>query len=644
MPPFKEEQIIIIAPGSQTTLAQYGLPESLTPARVRVRSRLFPAEKEGEWEPFKVRRKETKQILQEEKDELREMQKSLGEKEEDVTYEEDFVTEEGAVWPIVEGKIMDWSCFFALMTHVFNALNPPFHTPILLVAQPCWTPKEQEKITQFFFEKFKMPAFTLMDSAKATSWAFGKENALVVDVGYGKADVTAITEFCVHQTGRMVSLTDCGGEAMTRRLHEVLKSKGFTRDMAEQLKRNPICEILPQGTPLPGSGMGDGAPDTVMNPAAVASTGAIAEVESGAAIGNVPRGPGLGTEVGEEQPMEDDNEGVLDVASIVAGGKMNEYLARKEKEKQDRIVAKKKGATDASAAAAKPVKLPNSKREHATFVYEDHALLDALKNNLSIEDSAKARAVLDEGPQKRQAGAESEPASAIETNGTAGWGTARNGTIRREITVGTERFQAASGGILEYLADAIHRTISAVEDTGKRGALWENLIVVGNGSAIRGFKEALMSVLQGKYLISPSSATIFTSEIPSGISTPTGTGTSTPQPQLGPHGGGGSSVNPLLLAATTAQLPHSSPGNPVPNALNQHSHTSHGQAPTTIRFSKFPEYFPEWKDSGTEEAVFLGAQVAAKVVFIADQGLNKGYMTRPDYNEQGPPGIHYFAM
>ena len=41
-----------------------------------------------------------------------------------------------------------------------------------------------------------------------------------------------------------------------------------------------------------------------------------------------------------------------------------------------------------------------------------------------------------------------------------------------------------------------------------------------------------------------------------------------------------------------------------------------------------PEYFPEWKEFGMEEASFLGAQVAAKVVFVVDQRLSKGYMSR----------------
>lgn len=69
-------------------------------------------------------------------------------------------------------------------------------------------------------------------------------------------------------------------------------------------------------------------------------------------------------------------------------------------------------------------------------------------------------------------------------------------------------------------------------------------------------------------------------------------------------------------------------------------HSSHGQTPTTVKFARPPEYFPEWKDAGFEEAAFLGAQVAAKVLFIVDQGASGGFMTRVDYNEGGPAYIH----
>jgi actin-related protein 9 len=78
--------------------------------------------------------------------------------------------------------------------------------------------------------------------------------------------------------------------------------------------------------------------------------------------------------------------------------------------------------------------------------------------------------------------------------------------------------------------------------------------------------------------------------------------------------------------------------------MGQSSHSAHSQTPTNIKVVKPPEYFPEWKEDGYDEAAFLGAQVAAKVIFVVDQGQSKGYMTRPDYNDQGPQGIHDYSL
>ncbi|KAL1311218.1 hypothetical protein AAFC00_001409 [Neodothiora populina] len=649
MPPFRDEQILIIAPGSRNTLVQLGLPESLTPPRFHFRSCMFPAEKDGEFEPNKVRRKEKAANTgapQTETDGDGAQQDQTNDDNNDPEYEEDLVSEEGALWPIRNGAIVDWPCFFALMDHVYRTINPPFHTAILLVAEPTWTPKEHERITQFFFEKYKMPAFGLMDSASATLYAYGLHTATVVDVGYTKADVTAISEFLIHDTGRALSVPDCGGEAMTERLYALLSAKGFTKDMTEQLKRSPICEILPPDVDLPSATASEHDPQ---NPAAAASTGLDASGHpihtTAGAVGEIPRGPGPGTEVGTETKDGEDNEGVLDIASIVTGGNMSEFLERKEREKAERLAAKKKGTDTAAAVAAtaaKPVRLPNSKRPKNTFAFEDHALHNALKDmNASGQHMADMQAAIDSEAPKNQ-GTDGDGAA---TNGAASHETSSaSGIIRREIEVGLERFQAASGGVLERLADVIYRTISSVEEVNKRSELWDSLIVVGNGSKVRGFKEALLATIQSKYLISPSSATIFTSELPSNLSTPAATGSNTPQPQSMPsHAGPG--VNPLLYAATTAQNPQMSQmGGAMPGHLSHSMHSSHAQTPTSMKLAKIPEYFPEWKDAGYEEAVFLGAQVAAKVLFITDQGLSKGYMTRTDYNEQGPQGIHDYTL
>ncbi|WPG99460.1 Hypothetical protein R9X50_00227400 [Acrodontium crateriforme] len=643
MPPFRDDQVMIIAPGSETTLAQLGLPESFTPARFRFRSRMFPAETEGEYEPVKIRRKQKAPkpapAAPTNGESTNADQRKADEDDDGEEWEADRISEEGAVWPIRGGRIVDWRAFYALMTHVHNTVNPPFHTPILLVAQPVWTAKEHEKVTQFFFEKFKTPAFSLVDSAMAASYAYGVPTATVVDIGLHKSDITCIADFVLHDVGRSLAVPDCGGEAMTQRLEELLKGrKGFTRDMCEQLKKSNICEILPADWQFPSETTG---PDAAANPAAAASTGmdGVAPGQRKPSVIDLPRGPGPGTQVDQEKQLEDD-EGVLDVASIVTSGNMTEYLAQKEREKAEKAAAKqqKKGNDAQAQLLAKPVRLPNSKRRRNVFTYEDFALHDAMKKaGASNQGMADMHTALNDGPNKRQTSP--EPQSAVSDRpGEAHM--APTGGFRREIEVGIERFEAASGGILDRLADAIYRTIQSCGDIHKRSELWDSLIFVGNGSKVRGFKEALLARLQSKYIISPSSATIFTSELPSNLSTPMATGTNTPQPQLPgqmQHHG----PNPLLVAATTAQNPqfHHTPslmGQPHPHSM----HFSHAQTPTNIREAKVPEYFPEWKEVGFDEATFLGAQVAAKVLFVVDGGVSKGYMTRTDYNDQGPMGIH----
>ncbi|KAF7713437.1 Uncharacterized protein PECH_001294 [Penicillium ucsense] len=657
MPPFKDEHIMLIAPGSHMTLAQLGLPESFTPARFRFPTRMFPAQKKGEFEPYRIRERhhtvkpsnghrapedapaksdtemkdaapaaegtaaiksETSKSAEDSADatadgvEKTEVQETF--------YEEDVASDEGAVCPIQDGRIVDWPCFFALLTHIYNALSPPFHTPILLVSQPVWTARDKEIITQFFFEKFKTPGFNIMDSALATCYGYGVQTATVIDVGKTKVDVTAVTDCAVIPYGRGIALKGCGGDAMTDRLVELLGPRGFTREMCEQLKRSNIAEILAPGTPLPGAAV---TAHQGPNPAAAASTGGSGATDA------VPRGPGENTQTGTENGPDDD-EGVLDVAAIVSGN-TTEYLAKIEKEKIG-----KKGGVDSKQKNA-----PNHQKEKASFQYEEFSPLD--------DDGAPVA-----GPRRYIRHA-------------------------REIEVGAERFLLAtplqgasrlSSGILEDIAYQIYYTIQSVPDATRRSELWDSLIIVGCGSRVRGFAQALLGVITQKYLLSPS-ATIFTSEIPSAFSTPLPTGgTNTPAPmgqQASPmylpaaHG-----VNPLLVAAThnNPGMAAVTPGTPAMDpSMSLHRSSGHSQTPTSVKCLRLPDYFPDFKHDGNrnapgasqgpsgtqgghgaEEATFLGAQMGAKVCYVLDQGLSKSFMTRVEYNESGPSAIHDFGF
>ncbi|KAG0650158.1 Chromatin structure-remodeling complex subunit arp9 [Hyphodiscus hymeniophilus] len=692
MPPFKDEHILIIAPGSQTTLAQLGLPESFCPAQHRFPTRVFAAPDGKTFEPHKIRSRKKDAIANGGDVEMTDATDLEGNDDELIEDPEDLV---GAIWPLKSGRIDNMPAFFAFLNHIFITLSPTLHTPVMLIAQPAWTAKNHEDITQFIFEKFKTPALCIMDAALATAYAYGIGAATIVDVGFGKVDVTAITDFQISSRG---TVPNSGGEGMTQRLANLLKSKNFTRDMAEQLKRSAICEILSPGTPMPGT---DAPEEVVTNPAAAASTGAISSGPS-VRITEAPHVPGLDTEIGDEDDNLDktvDDDGVLDVASIVASGKTQEFLAKKEKEKQEKAVARKaaKDAREAAeAAAAKPTRLPNSKRPRAIFHYEDaigeapsskrqktpepiSATAEEAPGLLLPEEPKPAEealppavevpAPLIDGPaalMEAPAAASEVPVAPIDASAAAAapvedeagrreqQKAARKeekrkareeenpGRVRQDIEIGLERFQAAGDGFLDAIADTIYRTILSVDDISKRQDAWDALIICGLGAKLRGFKDALVTTLNNRYLVSPSSATMFMSELPSNLATPSGTGSMTPNASFSstPHQPPtASAVNPLLLAATTASNPALNPN--MSNSLyNGHpqTHSSHSQSPTSIKVASPPAYFPEWKSF--DEAVFLGSQVAAKVIFVVDQGLSKGFLSRLEFNEEGPSAIH----
>ena len=573
--------------------------------------------------------------------------------EDEDPYEEDPNSEEGAVYPIQNGRIVNALCLMAFLKHIYSSISPTFNTPILIVTQPAFTDFEYELLTRFCFEIFTPPAFTLVDAARAAQWAYGPEHCVVIDVGFSKTDVTAFQNHEIEHIGRVVSLADTGGEAMTQRLLELLGPKGFSRNMCEQLKKSGICEILPMNVPLPSE---KGSSDkTTHSTATGSSASASGQRGSISGQGGAHAGGAVGAKNDDEGHDKEENEGVLDVAGIVASdrsgdfAKTKELLAKKEREKAEKA-ASKKAAADA-AAAPKQSKMQNAQRAKATF-HCDMSAAEAAAHAAALQASGSNQT----SPTEASASHMANKSKAREGH--------EPGTVRKTIEVGVERFQAADNGILDRIAEAVHRVINAA-DPILRSELWNNLIIVGNGTRVKGtiwppntnqhitnippgFKEALLETIIAKYLISPSSATIFTSELPSNISTPLATGANTPNPLA--HATNHPGVNPMLLAATTASNAGLAPPPSSLNAPQQPQqqqqrlgpHSGHGQTPTSIKLAKSPDYFSEFKDGNMEEIMFAGAQMLVHLVYVSPgsaAGSEPLFMSRPEYNANGPKAI-----
>ncbi|KAI1428334.1 actin-like ATPase domain-containing protein [Xylaria sp. FL1777] len=674
---WREDQVLVICPGSQTTMAQLGCSE-LTPPAHRIPTRMFKDDEGDEYRPYYTyKRKKAATTEKTEKIEITAPADGANDDEE-WEYVEDRDSIEGAIYPMQGGRIVNMPAFLAFLDHVHSLLTSTYHnTPIVLMASPQWTRPDCEEIARYIFEKTKTPALCLLHSAVASQYGLKWSNMTVVDIGFEKVDVT-----CIYDSN-IVSHKDLGfptpvreisgGEVFTQKLFSLLKGKGFTYEMAEQLKKSPICEVLPYVPELPEL-------MELPTESQVAASQGAAPVTTSAELPKItePSKPAFNitdndTENGD--PKEAD-EGVLDVANIVTSGNTREFLAKREKEKAEKAKTKKQSkGQEAESAAVKPVRLPNSKRKTNIFHYEDLEHEDvqvpvpngAAKPSSAAAASAEAPisdtpAATENASTNSEVKSEDKPTEGSQMNGQTNGDSStdpsktvterRTKRVRKDVEVGLERFSFADRGEINRITDTIYHAIQSIDDIYKRSACWDNIVFVGNGSRLRGLKDNIMQTLISRHLISPSTATIFTSELPSNMATPSGTGSQTPTGSFTGQLPTTSSVNPLLQAATTASL--GVPGQvhaPGSNAGDGTSHHSHGQTPMSIKQAVQPTYLADWTKNGFEEAMFLGSLVAARLAYCihnldAATTESQRYMSlnRVDYNENGPKAIRTHSM
>lgn len=643
---WRDDQILIICPGSQNTMAQLGCTE-LTLPQLRLRTRMFKDEENSDFVPYRTYKRMKAGATK-----VADGDKADAEFE----YVEDRDSDEGAIYPMQGGRIVNMPAFLAFLDHVHSLLTTSYHnTPIVLMASPQWTRPDCEMITRYVFEKTKTPALCLMHSGLAAQYGFKAPNMTVVDIGYEKVDVTCIAENIVVNRNTLGFPSPVreisGGEVFTQKLLSLLKDKNFTYDMAEQLKKSAICEVLPYAPDSPDlMDLPTGDPAlTTSQPAGTSSSGV--DSTRVADLSKPATAFGGETENGMNEGKETD-EGVLDVANIVTSGNTREFLAKKEKEKAEKAKSKNKGkGQEAEPAAAKPSKLLNAKRKFNVFQYEELAHEDVAAAATTGGAPSSDAPVAEGAPATQDAkpdGTSDANGDAVELTTNGAGLERRTKRVRRDIEVGLERFLFADRGEINRITDTIYRTIQGIPEMYKRPGCWDNLAFVGNGSRLRGLKENIMQTLIARHLISPSTATIFTSELPSNMATPSGTGSQTPTGSFTGQLPTTSSVNPLLQAATTASLgvpgTTQAPGSTSGDAGV--SHHSHGQTPTSIGLAPFPTYLPEWIKHGSEEAMFLGCIVAARLAFCIynmdatfTESQRQMSLTRVEYNEHGPKAI-----
>lgn len=116
--------------------------------------------------------------------------------------------------PIVNDEIIeDWDSAVEMFDFLFQNLQADIHEQPVLLTEPIWNTKVNKlKSLEIFLEFFKTPGFYLAKAPSCTSFAVGRPNSLIVDIGHNVTSVTPVLDgMCLskntmktHYAGRFI--------------------------------------------------------------------------------------------------------------------------------------------------------------------------------------------------------------------------------------------------------------------------------------------------------------------------------------------------------------------------------------------------------------------------------------------------------
>lgn len=210
-------------------------------------------------------------------------------------------SEDQVVWPLKNGEIADEAAFHFFLKSVYksavraDAVLPP---ALYLVSSIVWNRRQLERLTRYLFEEVGVPALSVCLNGVANAYAYATANALVIDIGYEKTEISAVVDSEVNlHASRIAPL---GGNSINTRLSQLLPA--FSESQIEDLKLSGIVETV----------LGDSS---------------LAEHIEAEVLGK-----------------GDEEEGVVDVAAIVSSGRTREILEEREREINGPAAEKKANA------------------------------------------------------------------------------------------------------------------------------------------------------------------------------------------------------------------------------------------------------------------------------------------------------------
>ncbi|KAK9476320.1 hypothetical protein V1514DRAFT_298654 [Lipomyces japonicus] len=199
-----------------------------------------------------------------------------------------------AIHPIVKGRIVDIKGLLFLMAELYRSTakveagNAPY-SPVLFTINSEWKPRQIEEIVSYLLKEVQAPAVTAIPEVLGSAFAYGLPTCLVVNIGKEKTEISPVIDFTIIEN--VQNVIGVGANEINNSLSKILPT--LKHDQIEELKKSPIYEILSDQTQ---SFFGE------------------------------PSEPATST--GEE-------EGIVDIAAIVASDNAREMLAQREQKKKE---------------------------------------------------------------------------------------------------------------------------------------------------------------------------------------------------------------------------------------------------------------------------------------------------------------------
>lgn len=156
------------------------------------------------------------------------------------------------VEPYERGLVVNWSALEALWRHIlfteFKIKRHRNECPVILTLPAFWSKYYHERVAQMFFERFNVPALYILDQPLAELYAVGQLSGIVVDIGWEKTDITPVLDTAIQYTA--VQKIPIGARHMQGHLLKLLKTDPtlssdpvVDADFARFVMESQTCEI-----------------------------------------------------------------------------------------------------------------------------------------------------------------------------------------------------------------------------------------------------------------------------------------------------------------------------------------------------------------------------------------------------------------